>query len=165
MAEENKENKEKPEQYVKIIRILSKDIPGNKKIYSGLTLIKGISWSFANAICKSLGLNKNIKIEDLSKEEIRKIEEFIKNSKVPGFLMNRQKDIDSGEDKHLNGSDLDLQKEFDIKKMKKMKSYRGVRHGFGQPVRGQRTKSHFRTKRTNRKKSRAVGVDKKGAKR
>jgi len=43
----------------------------------------------------------------------------------------------------------------DIKRLKKIKSYRGIRHNLGQPVRGQRTKSHFRT---NRKKSGAVGV-------
>ena len=51
---------------------------------------------------------------------------------------------------------LELQKEFDIKRLKKIKSYRGLRHSTGQPVRGQRTKSHFRT---NRRKS--SGINKK----
>jgi small subunit ribosomal protein S13 len=50
------------------------------------------------------------------------------------------------------GSELDLQKEFDIRRIKKIKSYKGVRHLLGQPVRGQRTRSHFR------KKGPSVGV-------
>ena len=62
---------------VKLIRILGKDIPGNKKVYHGLTFIKGISWSFSNAICKSLKLDKNKTIEQLSEEEIKRISEFI----------------------------------------------------------------------------------------
>jgi len=162
IAEEEKVKREKPEEHVKIIRILSKDIRGDKGIYSGLTLIKGISWNFANAVCKKLGLDKNKKIDDLSKDKIKKIEDFIKGADVPGFLKNRRRDVDSGEDKHLNGSDLDLQKEFDIKKLKKMKSYKGKRHDAGLSVRGQRTRSNFRK---NRKKSGVVGVNKKGAKR
>ena len=46
---------------------------------------------------------------------------------------------------HLTGADLTLSKELDIKRLKKIKSYRGIRHSIGQPVRGQRTRSHFRT--------------------
>jgi len=144
----------------KLIRILTKDIRGNKKIYVGLKSIKGISWSFSNALCKKMAIDKNKKIEELSKEEIAKIEDFINNPDLPGFLKNRRKDVDSGEDRHLNSADLDLQKEFDIKKMKKMRSYKGVRHMLGQPVRGQRTKSHFRK---NKKKS-GVGLKKTGEK-
>ena len=147
---------------VKLIRILSKDIPGNKKIYAGLTLIKGISWSFSNALCKKIGIDKDKRIEELTDEEKKKIAEFIKNPELPLFLKNRRNDLDSGENKHLIGSDLNLQKEFDIKRLKKIKSYKGVRHAAGLPVRGQRTKSNFRR---NRRKSGAVGVDKRGVKR
>jgi len=146
----------------KLVRILSKDIPSKKKVYAGLTRIKGVSWTFSNAVCRKLGINKKKRIEELSKEEIKKIEEFIKFPDVPPFLKNRRRDIHSGEDVHLNGADLDLQKEFDIKRMKKIKSYKGKRHMEGAPVRGQRTRSHFRKER---RKTGAVGVSKKGAKR
>lgn len=139
----------------KLIRILSKDIPGNKELYSGIQAIKGISWSFANAMCKKLNIDKRKKIEELSEDEIKKISEFIKNPSLPTFMMNRRKDYDSGADKHLHGADLDLQKEFDIKRLKKIKAYKGIRHSLGQPVRGQSTKAHFRS---NRKKTGAVGV-------
>lgn len=138
----------------KLIRILSKDIKSNKTVYAGLTQIKGISWNFCNAICIKLNIDRKKKIEELTPEEIEKISEFVKNPEIPVYMKNRQKDVDTGEDKHLQGSDLDLQKEFDIKKMRKVKSYKGIRHGLGLPVRGQRTKANFRK---NRKKSGATG--------
>ncbi len=140
----------------KLIRILSKDIEGGLKVYVGLTKIKGISWSLANAICKILNLDKNRKIGSLSKEEIDKINELIKKPRMPVYLLNRKADIETGENKHLIGTDLELQKEFDIGRLKKIKSYRGLRHALGLPLRGQRTKSHFR-----RNKKKSVGIKKK----
>lgn len=137
-----------------IVRILSTDIPGEKRVLAGLTRIKGISWSLSNAICNILGIDKNKRISELNEEEIEKINNFIKNQKLPEFLLNRRKDRSSGENLHLIGSDLELAKEFDIKRLKKIKAYKGIRHSLGQPVRGQRTKSHFR-------KNRTVGVMKK----
>ena len=131
----------------RLVRIMSNDIEGKMMIYSGLTKIKGVSWSLSNATCKILKIDKKKRIGLLTKEEIDKISDFLKNPKVPAHLVNRRKDFDSGEDKHLIGSNLELQKEFDIKRLKKIKSYRGIRHTIGQPVRGQRTKSHFRSNR------------------
>ncbi len=131
----------------RLVRIMSNDIEGKMMIYPGLTKIKGVSWSLSNATCKILKIDKKKRIGILTKEEIDKISEFLKNPKVPAHLVNRRKDFDSGEDKHLVGSSLELQKEFDIKRLKKIKSYRGLRHLVGQPARGQRTRSHFRSNR------------------
>lgn len=176
MAEEKQEAKkqEKPKQAVpkkevrtldkdiasasKIIRILQTDIPGNKNIYAGLTRIKGVSWAISNALCILHGFDKTRKIENLSKEEIEKIENILKEGKFPQFLLNRKKDFETGEDKHLITNDLDLAKELDIKRLKKIRSYRGLRHATGQPTRGQKTRSHFRE---NRKKG--VGIKNKKA--
>ena len=144
----------------RLIRILSTDIEGRMKIYSGLTKIKGVSWSFSNVICKILKIDKNRKIGSLTNEEVEIISEFIKNPKVPEYLLNRRKDFETGENKHLNGSGLELIKEFDIKRLKKIKSYRGYRHASGLPLRGQRTRSHFR-----KNKSKGVGIKKKSKKR
>ena len=143
----------------KLVRIHSEDIEGGMGVYVGLTKIKGISWGMANAICKALGMDKRRKMGSLSPEEIKKISEFIKNPVVPNYLLNRRKDFETGENKHLSGSNLELQKEFDIKRLKKIKSYRGIRHAAGQPVRGQRTKSHFRTNRPK-----GAGIKSKGKK-
>jgi len=140
----------------RIVRLLSSDIEGKTAIYAGLTKVKGVSWGFANAICNALKIDKRKKIGALTDKEIEKISEFIKNPNVPQYLYNRRNDFETGENKHLIGSDLDLSKELDIKRLKKIKSYRGLRHSVGLPLRGQRTKSHFRT---NKKKS--VGIKKK----
>jgi small subunit ribosomal protein S13 len=151
-AQEEKKYREK------LVRILSEDIEGGMKIYAGLTKIKGVSWSVSNAICKVLNIDRNRRIGSLTPEEVKKISEFIKNPKIPKHLLNRRKDFETGNDLHMSGSDLELRKEFDIKRLKKIKSYRGLRHAAGQPVRGQRTKAHFRVNRPK-----GGGIKKKGA--
>ena len=143
----------------RVVRILAKDIEGSTRIGAGLAKIKGISWGFANAICHVLRIDKERKVGSLSEDEIGKISDFTKFPKVPAFILNRRFDFETGENRHLLGSDLMLRNEFDIKRLKKIKSYKGVRHGAGLPVRGQRTRSNFRL---NRK--RGVGIKKRGQK-
>ena len=153
MKEEKKPERKETKQEA-LTRILATDIPSNLSIYAGLTKIKGISWALSGAICKNLGLNKHQKISTLSEAEIEKINAYLKNLPVtqfPSWLLNRRKDIETGQDMHLLATELDLQREFDIRKMKKIKCYKGIRHALGQPVRGQRTRAHFR-------KGRSIGV-------
>jgi small subunit ribosomal protein S13 len=140
----------------RIIRILSKDIEGSMKVYPALTKIKGISWSLSNALCKILKIDKNRKIGSLTDKEIEKISKFMKNPSIPKHIVNRRHDSEEGKDKHLIGSDLELRTEFDIKRLKKIKSYRGYRHLMGLPLRGQRTKSNFR-----KNKRKGAGIKKK----
>ncbi len=140
----------------RIVRILSKDIEGNMTLYAGLAKIKGISWSFSNAICYALKLDRTKKIGSLSDEEIKQISDFVKKPSLPIYILNRRKDRDTGENRHVIGVDLELSKEFDIKRLKQIKSYRGARHTLGLPLRGQRTKANFRKNR-----SRGVGIKKK----
>jgi small subunit ribosomal protein S13 len=110
---------------------------------------------FSNAVCNILNLDKTKKIGALDEKEVKDIEDLINNSsKLPKWMLNRRRDYDTGEDLHIVGSKLKLRKEFDIKRLKKIRSYRGMRHAFGLPVRGQRTRGHFR-------KGRSVGVQKK----
>jgi len=129
------------------IRILGFDIPGSKNIYTGLTRIKGISWTISNAVCLKLGIPRNKRIQELAKADIQKIESFLKELDVYDYQKNRRNDLETGKTSHYFGSDLDVLKDFDIKRQKKMKSYVGIRHAAGQPVRGQRTRSHFRKKK------------------
>ena len=140
----------------RIVRILSRDIEGGMTVYAGLATIKGLSWSMANATCKILGIDKRRKIGSLTEEEVDKITKFAKNPVVPNYILNRRKDLETGEDKHLTGGDLELQNEFDIKRLKKIKSYKGFRHSAGLPLRGQRTRSNFR-----RNRSKGAGIKKK----
>lgn len=149
MAEQKNENR--------VVRILSKDIEGKMKIYPGLTKIKGISWTLSNAVCKKLNIDKNKKIGSLTEKELEQVSSFLKKPELPLYIINRRNDFESGEDKHLLGTDLELATEFDIKRLKKIKAYRGLRHQAGLPLRGQRTQSHFRK---NRRKG--SGIKKKG---
>ena len=148
------ENKESKKEIASIVRIIQTDIPGHKKVLVGLTYIKGVSWAISNATCKILGLDPNKIVSDLNDGEKSKITEFLKNPQLPSFLFNRKKDFETGKDSHLITTDLDMKKEFDIRRLKKIRSYRGLRHAFGHPTRGQRTKSNFRSKG----KKKAVGV-------
>lgn len=151
MEEQKKPQNQRPGQQEKreerLVRILSKDIEGKMKTYVGLTKIKGVSWSMSNATCKMLKLDKEKKIGNLTEKEIEQITEFIKNPKTPSFLKNQKSNFETGEDKHSTGSDLELKTEFDIKRLKKIKCYRGLRHLVGLPTRGQRTRSNFRKNR------------------
>ena len=153
MAFQKTPQKEEHTRAKELVRIASTDILGDLSVFAGLTKIKGISWSFSNAICKSLNLEKTKKISALSEQEIKRILDFIKNSNLPQWILNRRKDYETGENKHLIVTDLDLQREFDVRRLKRIRSYKGIRHSLGLPVRGQRTKAHFR-------KGKAIGVQK-----
>jgi len=146
-------NKQRTSEDERIVRILSKDIEGKMKIYPGLTKIKGVSWSLSKATCHKLKIDEDKRIGSLDEKEVDTISKFLKNPDVPGHMLNRRKDFETGEDLHLVGSDLELKKEFDIKRLKKIKNYRGLRHLLGLPLRGQRTKSNFRR---NRKKGSGI---------
>ncbi len=149
--------KETKENLSSLIRIMSTDIPGNKKVMYGLTRIKGVSYSFASAVCNYLKISPDKIVSTLSEDEIKRITGFIKSPNLPTFMLNRRRDYETGQDKHLTLTNLELQKEFDIKRLRKIRSYKGWRHAIGLPVRGQRTKSHFRH-------GKSVGVQKTGAK-
>jgi small subunit ribosomal protein S13 len=79
------------------------------------------------------------KINDLKKV----IEEASAN--LPVWMMNRRKDIETGQDKHVMGMDLAMILREDLDLMKKMRSYKGIRHERGLRVRGQKTRSTGRT--------------------
>jgi small subunit ribosomal protein S13 len=103
---------------------------------------------YANAVAQKLEIDADQTLGDLSEDKIDEIEEIIKNPDqidLPTWVRNRRKERDTGEDNHLIESDLELKEEFDIRRMKEINSYKGWRHEIGLPVRGQKTKSSFRT--------------------
>ena len=141
-----------------MIRIVGNDIPGEKKMIVGLTQIKGVGYMFANTILSILKINPDQRIGYLSPEEIQSIESIIKNpstSNFPSWFLNRRKDVETGEDKHLITSDIAFTIRNDIEREKTNGSWRGYRHMFGLKVRGQRT-------RCTGRKGGAVGVAKGG---
>ena len=141
-----------------MIRIVGNDIPGEKKMIVGLTQIKGVGYMFANTILSILKINPDQRIGYLSPEQIQSIESIIKNpstSNFPSWFLNRRKDVETGEDKHLITSDIAFTIRNDIEREKTNGSWRGYRHMFGLKVRGQRT-------RCTGRKGGAVGVAKGG---
>lgn len=135
------------QEFKHLVRIANTDLDGNKPIFKALIKIKGISFMFSNMICSLTSTDKNAKTGYLKDEQIKKLDEAVTNPvkiNAPSWMFNRRKDIDDGKDKHLVTGDLNLAHETDIKMMKKMRCYKGIRHSFGLPVRGQRTRSNFR---------------------
>ncbi|MBI4894116.1 MAG: 30S ribosomal protein S13 [Candidatus Aenigmarchaeota archaeon] len=161
-AEEKKEEKKKRvhEETARfsLVRISGTDLDGDKALNIAMLGIKGLNWSIINAICIVGNFDPRMKLKDMDDSMIARIEEIIKDPLkfgIPAYLSNRRRDIETGEDMHVTGSDLEVVNRFDVQRYIDLKTYRGWRHMLGQPVRGQRTRSKFR------QKGRVVGVLKK----
>ena len=140
-----------------IIRIAGTDLEGTLLLVHALSKINGVGMTLANAITRKAEINPNQRVGYLTETDKTKLEDIINNPTkhgIPTYMLNRQKDIDTGENKHLIGADLTLQIKTDIDGMKNQKSWRGFRHAYGLRVRGQHT-------RTTGRKGKAVGVKKK----
>jgi small subunit ribosomal protein S13 len=134
-----------------IVRIADTDIDGAKKIVYALLDITGVGIHLANVIAKKVGINPGTRIGFLSDAEVKKIADVIENPLghgIPSWLLNRRKDLESGKDLHLTGSDLVLKTKADIERLKELKSWRGYRHAYGLKARGQHTRTTGRTGRT-----------------
>ena len=115
-------------------RIMGINLPSEKRVKIALTYLFGIGLSLSNKILKETSINKDKKVKDLTTKEIEKIQNFIeKNYKTEGSL---RREI--GEN---------------IKRLKNITCYRGIRHIRHLPVRGQRTKTNSRTVRGNVRKT------------
>ena len=144
------------------VRIANTDLDGNKSISNALKKIKGVSFMFSNMLCNFAGVDKTAKAGYLKDDEVKKLDDVLSNLSnynAPSWMFNRRKNYVDGKDYHVLTGNLSFAEENDIKMMKKIRSYKGVRHGVGLPVRGQRTKSNFRR---NKGKS-SLGVVKKTA--
>ena len=155
-------DKEKPAaNFQHIVRVANVDLPGDKQIRFALTKIKGIGINLADALCALAKVDRHAKTGYLSSQDVEHLTQVVTNpiqSGLPVWMFNRRMDFDTGEDKHVIMGTLAFVHDNDLKRLKKIKSYVGVRHIRGLPVRGQRTRSHFR-----KNKGKVVGVAKKKA--
>jgi len=147
-----------------IVRVIGKDLDGTKNIESGLQGIKGIGQRvgglMATQFRKENGISQERRLGELTDTEIKKLEEIItdpEKHKLPVWTLNRQKDSETGTNKHLTMNDLAFALRTDLTNMAEIKSYKGLRHMWGLTVRGQKTKSK------HRRKGGTVGVSKKDA--
>ncbi|MBA3679070.1 30S ribosomal protein S13 [Candidatus Saccharibacteria bacterium] len=112
-------------------RIAGTNIPNEKRVEIALTYIYGVGLTTSQKMLTAVKIDPNTRAKDLTDEDLSKLREYIdKNLKVEADLAR----IVSG----------------NIKRLKEIKSYRGLRHAASLPVRGQRTKTNARTKRGNR---------------
>jgi len=125
-------------------RKLRSQVDGNAKVEYGLTQIRGIGRRFAQAIIVVAGINPDMRIGALPEKDLNRIEEIIIapiTNGIPAWMVNRKKDFVTGEHLHIFGNRLELSVRRDIDRMKRIRSYKGVRHHQGLKVRGQKTKS------------------------
>lgn len=142
--------KEEPEKegFRGIVRIAGKDVKGQIPLKRALFQVKGISHTTSmiagRIIMKELSIAPVTRVGDLSEKQVEDIDNILFNlgkHDVPKFLLNRRGDYRSGEDKHVIMNDLIFELTQDIDRDKKMFSWRGFRHTFGQKVRGQKTRN------------------------
>lgn len=125
-------------------RKLRSQVDGNAKVEYGLTQIRGIGRRFAQAIVRVAKIDPNLRVGAISEKDLNRIEEIILDpitNGIPAWMVNRNKDLVTGENLHIIGNRLELSVRRDIDRMKRIRSYKGVRHHRGLKVRGQRTKS------------------------
>ena len=113
-------------------RISGVDLPRDKRVEIGLTYIFGIGRKTASEIIAATGVNPDIRVKDLTEDDVSKLREYI--------------------DHHLKvEGDLRRETAFDIKRLIEIGCYRGVRHRKSLPVRGQRSKTNARTRKGPKK--------------
>ena len=112
-------------------RIAVIDIPRDKRVVVSLTYIYGIGSSTAKTILKKCGISEDIRVKDLTDEQVNAIRQEVDQIKVEG--------------------DLRRETQLNIKRLMEIGCYRGVRHRKGLPVRGQRTKTNARTRKGPRR--------------
>lgn len=116
-----------------MIFLLETKLIENKPIFFELKYVYGIGKSKANLICRQLGFSKNLKIKDLSNNQINQLLKLIEGSDI------------------IITSDLKKLKNSITKTLVSIKSYRGLRKINGLPVRGQRTHTNAKTARKNKR--------------
>ena len=136
------------------VRVANTDLIGGHHLLRALCKIRGVGPSFAHAICSATQFDPATITGTLSEEAIARITVVLEGKEIPVWMRNHQNSFETGNDLHLVSTQLRLTEEFIVKRMRRLKSYKGRRHSAGLPVRGQRTKSNFR-------KGRSVGVKRK----
>jgi len=113
-------------------RIIGIDIPGNKRLEVALTYLFGVGRTLSNQIIEKLNLNKDMKAQNLTEDDVAKINAILQTEYV------------------VEG-DLRRKVQNNIKRLIGINCYRGMRHRLGLPVRGQRTRTNARTRKGKRK--------------
>ncbi|MFH1129526.1 MAG: 30S ribosomal protein S13 [Patescibacteria group bacterium] len=123
-----------------MLRIAGVNVPDNKRIEVALTYVYGIGLVLSQEILKKAGINPDTRTKELNENQSTKLREIIE-----------------GSGKYKIEGDLRREKMMNIKRLKEIGCYRGLRHIKGLPVRGQNTKTNNRTIRGNQRKTMGSG--------
>jgi len=115
-----------------VARIAGVDLPRDKRIEIGLTYIYGVGLSRAQEIIEKTGVNPDVRVKDLEDADVIKLRETVEGD-------------------YLIEGDLRRQVNMNIKRLMDIGCYRGRRHRVGLPVRGQRTRTNSRTRRSGKR--------------
>ena len=137
-----KQEKENDSNFMHRVRIAGVIVDGKLPIDKAVMNIKGIGDRVSQSITPKLDFAEGKRVGDLNEKEIKKLENI--HEHVPNWMVNRKKNPENGKYEHFIGPNLDMSLREDLNRLKKIKSYRGIRHSLHLPVRGQRTKSTFR---------------------
>ncbi len=150
------EKEEFGEDFRFLVRMVNTDLDGKQNVVNALTGIKGINNRLSRVIATHAGVPKRERIGNLNDDQLDALLKSVESvdEYVPTWMLNRRMDPESGDDIHQVGTEITLQLEEDLNRLKKIKSWKGERHARNLPVRGQRTKSNGRTGAT-------VGVQRK----
>jgi small subunit ribosomal protein S13 len=129
-----------------IVRLASTDLDGWRPVMYALSDVKGIGVRTGALVADQVGVARQQRIGNLKDDEIAKLNDALGQlaTSAPPWMLNRQYDWETGEDRHVFGPDWQIEVRNDINRMKKIRSYKGVRHEAGKKVRGQRSKSNGR---------------------
>ena len=129
-----------------ILRMADTDMDGLKPLASALTAVKGVGPRTALQICKNTGFEPNRLAGFLNAEQQEQLRLAIETyaEHVPLWMLNRQRDLETGAEIHLTGQHVKFSLKDDIDRLRTMRSYRGIRHATGNKVRGQRGRSNGR---------------------
>ncbi|MCL4331937.1 MAG: 30S ribosomal protein S13 [Thermoplasmatales archaeon] len=151
------EQKEKNENIKYIVRIANTNLDGTRQAVYALSNIRGIGYRTAEILLKKMSIPRDVKLGEIDDSKIDEIKDAIDkrySEFFPTWTLNHRNDIQTGENLLKVGPDLGVALQDDVNRMKRTRSYKGIRHEKGKKVRGQRTRS-------NGRKGLAVGVIKK----
>lgn len=141
-----KKDDDKGEDFKYILRMANTDINGEKPAITALAGIKGVGDRIAQIALRKVNYPSDKMIGHISDQDQEKLVQILAelSNDLPEWMLNRQKDFESGDDFHVLSTDLDLTLRDDINRMRMIRCYKGVRHETHHKVRGQRTRSNGR---------------------
>jgi small subunit ribosomal protein S13 len=129
-----------------LVRLVNTDLDGKKSVGTALAYVPGVGKRLAYVVAREANVDAKQLIGNLKDPEIAAVNKAIEEltETLPTWMLNRRKDPESGDDRHMIGTEITIMLREDLNRLKKIRSWRGARHERKLPTRGQRTKANGR---------------------